>query len=59
MSLLKIVLSLFKKTYMLLMEYPSVEGEVMPYYDKKANWDLFHAYIDAHIQRLIYEYPGG
>ena len=42
---------------MLLMEYPSVRGEEIPDYDKKKTWNLLHAYIDVHSQRLIDEYP--
>ena len=43
---------------MLIMEYPSIRGEDFTDYDKISIGDLLHAYIDAQIQRLIYEYPG-
>ena len=43
---------------MLLMYYPSITGEDLPYYSKKSTWNLFHAYIDAHSQILIGECPG-
>ena len=43
---------------MLLKEYPSIRGEYLSGYDKKATWNLFHAYIYAHSQILIFEYPG-
>ena len=33
---------------MLLMENPSIRGEDLPYYAKKATWNLLYAYIDAH-----------
>ena len=54
---IKIVLSTFNQTCMLLMEYPSIEGEGIPEYSKQATCNLLNAYIDAIIQRLIYEYP--
>ena len=40
------------------MEYPSIRGEYLPDYAKNVTWNLLHAYIDVHIQRLIYEYSG-
>ena len=40
------------------MEYPSIRGEDLPYYDEKATWNLLHKYIDVHIKRLIDEYQG-
>ena len=55
---LKMVLSQFKQTLMLLMDYPSLRGENFPNYNKQSNLNLLHVYIDARIQRLIYEYPG-
>ena len=54
---LKSVLSQFKETYMLLMEYPFIRGEYLPDYAKKATWNLLHTYIDVHSQRSIDEYP--
>ena len=42
---------------MLLMDYPCIRGEELPDYAKNATWDLLHAYIDAHSQILIDEYP--
>ena len=43
---LKIVLSQFSETYMLLMEYISIRGEEIPNYSKKAIWKLLmHIYI--------------
>ena len=38
---------------MLLMGYPSIRGEDLPYYDRNYTWNLLHAYIDAHSQTLI------
>ena len=32
----KIVLSIFSETYTLLMDYPYIRGEELPYYDKKS-----------------------
>ena len=40
------------------MCYPYIRGGDLTDYDKKAPWDFLHAYIDAHIQILIYDYPG-
>ena len=41
---------------MLLMEYKPIDGEGIPYYAKKVNWNLLHEYLDVHSQRLIYDY---
>ena len=43
---------------MLFMDYPSIIGEDLASYYKKATWNLLHGYIDAHSQILIDEYPG-
>ena len=43
---------------MLLMDYPSIRGEYFTEYSKQATWNLLHTYIDAHRQRLVYDYPG-
>ena len=43
---------------MLLMNYPYIGGEQLFYHSKKATWNLFYAYIDAHSQRSIDEFPG-
>ena len=43
---------------MLIMEYPYIRGEDLPYYDKTATWNLLNTYIYAHSQILIDEYPG-
>ena len=40
------------------MDYQPVRGEDFPDCSKKSTWKLFHAYIDAHSQRLLYKYPG-
>ena len=42
---------------MLLTDYLYIRGEDFPDHDKKATRNLLQAYIDAHSQRLIYEYP--
>ena len=54
---LKIVLSQFKETYIVLMEYASIRGNDSLDYAKNATWNLFHSYIDAHSQILIDECP--
>ena len=43
---------------MFLMGYPFIRGKYLPDYAKNATWNLLNAYMDAHSQRLIYEYPG-
>ena len=58
MNSLKIVLSEFKQTCMLIMEYSYKEGEEIQEYTKQATWNLFDAFIDTYIRKLIYEYPG-
>ena len=42
---------------MLLTDYPSIRGEDLPDYDKKATWNLLNSYIDAQNKIIIYEYP--
>ena len=42
---------------MLLMYYPYIGGEYLPYYTKKVTWNLLRAYIYANTQILIDEYP--
>ena len=43
---------------MLLMDHPSIRGEEISDYSKNVTWNLLHAYIDTHSQRLIYDCPG-
>ena len=43
---------------MFLMNYPYIKGGDLPDCTKNSTWNLLHAYIDAHIQILIDEYPG-
>ena len=58
MNSLKIILSQFSETRMLLMEYLFMRGEEIPDYAKNSIWNLLHAYIDAYSQILIDEFPG-
>ena len=39
------------------MDYPSIRGGDLLYYAKNATQNLLHAYIDAHSQKIIDEYP--
>ena len=39
------------------MDYPSIRGEDLPDYNKKATWNLLHACIDAHNLILIDDCP--
>ena len=41
------------------MFYPSIRGDSLTDYAKYNTCNLLHAYIYAHIQRLIYEYLRG
>ena len=43
---------------MFLIDYPSIRGEDLPDYAKKATWNILHTYIYAHNQILIDEYSG-
>ena len=43
---------------MFLMDYTSISTKALPDYAKKDTWNLLHAYLDAHSQILIDEYPG-
>ena len=43
---------------MLVMDYPSIRGEDLPDYSKKATWNLLHEYIDLYSQISIYECTG-
>ena len=54
MNSLKITLSIFTETDMLLMDYPSIRGEELLDYSKKSAWNPLNAYIDARSQRLHY-----
>ena len=36
------------------MDYPSIRVENITDYAKNVTWNILHAYIDAHSQRLIY-----
>ena len=35
-----------------------MRGNLFSDYDKKATWNILHAYIDAHSQKIIDKYPG-
>ena len=43
---------------MLIMDYPPTREEELPYYAKKATWNLLHAYMDANSKILIDECQG-
>ena len=40
-----------------IMYYPSIREEDLLDYSNKTTWRILHSYINAHIQRLLYEYP--
>ena len=42
---------------MFLMDFKSIRGEDLPYYDKNTTWDILHEHIDAHSQRLFDGFP--
>ena len=54
---IKTVLSLFKETYMLIMDYPYIRRNYFLDYAKNTTWEMFHAYINAQSKRIIDEYP--
>ena len=58
MNSLKIVSLQVDKNYILLMEYQYIREEDLLDYNKNVIWNLLRAYIYAHSQRLINEYPG-
>ena len=43
---------------MFLMEYLYTKRKGLPDYSKKVTCNILHAYIHAHIQIIIDEYPG-
>ena len=43
---------------MLIMDYPSIRGEDLPYYYEIFTLNLLHAYIHEHSQILFDECPG-
>ena len=43
---------------MLIMDHQQIRGEELPSHAYNSTCNLLHAYIYAHIQRLIDEYPG-
>ena len=55
---LGIILSQYKETYMLLIDYTYIIGDDLSDYAKKATQNLLHKYIDANSQILIDECPG-
>ena len=48
-----------KDTCMIIMDCLSIRGGYIPYCYKQSIWCILYAFMDAHIQRLIDEYPGG
>ena len=40
------------------MDFTSIRGEEIPYYSKKATWNILHEYIDVHSKRVIDEFQG-
>ena len=40
------------------MKYPYIRVEYLPDYVKTSTWNILHAYIDKHFQRLMEEYTG-
>ena len=52
------IFSQYKKTCQVILDYPKIGGYyVMEDYAKNAIRNLFHANIDVHSRRLIYEFP--
>ena len=40
------------------MNYPSIRGEEIPYYNKKSTWNLLSDYIDEYSKILFDLFPG-
>ena len=52
------IVSQYKETCEVLLDYPKIGGEDIKYYVKKSIRNLLHANIDVHSRRLISEFPG-
>ena len=48
----------YKEIYMVLVDYPTIVGEDIKYYVKKAIRNLLHENINVYSRRLIDEFPG-
>ena len=51
---LEIIFLKYKETCEVLLYYPTIGGEDIKYYLKKAISNILHANIDVHSRRLIY-----
>ena len=51
---LNMIFSQYKETCEVLLYYPTIGGEDIKYYLKKAISNILHANIDVHSRRLIY-----
>ena len=52
------ILSQYKETCEVLLDYSKIVGEDLKYFVKKSIRNLLHANIDVHNRRLIAELPG-
>ena len=52
------IISHYKETFEVLLDYPRIGGEDIKYYFDKAISNILHVNIDVHIRRLISESPG-
>ena len=57
MESLNMIFSQYKETCEVLLDYPTIGGEDIKYYVKRAIRNLLHANIDYHSKRLISELP--
>ena len=55
---LKILLSQYKETCEVLLDYPKIAGEDIKYFVKESIRNILHANIYIHGRRLIAEFPG-
>ena len=51
------IFSQYAKTYMVLVDYPTIRGQYIKYHFKKAISNPLHTNIDVQIRRLISELP--
>ena len=52
------MISQYRETCEVLLDYPKIGGEDKKYYVKKSIRNILHANIDVNIRRLIDEFPG-
>ena len=54
---LEMIISQYKVTCEVIIDYPKIGGDDIEYYSKKSIRNILHANIYAHSRRLIPEFP--